>query len=211
MHIKNWVITLILFTAIFFLIGCNDSNIKPMASFTIEPETIGINEQATFTSTSTDEDGNITNITWMINDQIIGYEKQITYQFNENGTYKVTLKVTDNQQKTGQATKTFYIGGTPSNLKQLFIGSWEWNGKNQTGIWTFYSNNSSITTFTGTTVMKVTEKWQYDITNNTEICFSKPDDPLLMTVCYKFKFHDNFTIIDFTNNGITEQWYKINN
>jgi PKD repeat protein len=208
MHVKYQLLTGMIFVSILFFMGCIDSNIAPKASFTMEPETISLDEPVSFTSTSVDEDGDITNVSWMINNQIIGYGNQITYQFNANGTYEITLKVTDNQQKTDQTSQTVYIGVTPSNLKQLFIGSWEWSGNNQTGIWTFYNNDTSVTTFTGMAGATVTDRWHYEITNQTEICFSEPSDPLLMEACYKFEFHDNFTILDFTYNGMTERWYK---
>ena len=181
-----------LLTLLFFM-GCIGSNIEPKASFRVEPEIVKLNEQITFTSTSVDEDGKIVNFTWMVNNQIVSYKEQMTYQFNENGTYTVTLNIVDNQQKTNQATKTLYIGVTPSDLKQLFIGSWEWSGKNQTGIWTFNTNNTSVTTFNGIAGATVTDWWHYEITNQTEICFSQPSDPLLTPACYQFKFHDNFT------------------
>jgi PKD repeat protein len=70
-------------------------------------------------SNSTDTDGTITNYEWDFGDATTGFGKVTTHSYAENGTYNVTLTVTDNDDATDMRTKESTIGdaedpsGTP--------------------------------------------------------------------------------------------------
>ena len=58
----------------------------------------------TFTDNSTDTDGTIVNWTWSFGDGNTNYSKNTTHQFQDNGTYTVTLNVTDNDGGTNKTS-----------------------------------------------------------------------------------------------------------
>ena len=79
--------------------GCvEESNKKPTASYTIDPETdIYVGTTITFTDTSEDEDGSIESWMWDFGDGTNSTESgPIEHSYDEVGTYTVTLTVKDN-------------------------------------------------------------------------------------------------------------------
>jgi len=82
------------------------SNTLPTANFSITPanttsyETL---QTITFTNCSLDTDGYITNCTWSFGDGTYNYSMNTTtHQYTDNGTYRVTLNVTDDDDGTDE-------------------------------------------------------------------------------------------------------------
>jgi PKD repeat protein len=188
--------------------GCFDDNISPVALFSMYPESIQKNSTILLNSSSFDEDGIITNISWFCNDELIGYTTNVSYFIAENGSYTFTLIVEDDQGEKDSIEKSIIVGST-DDLKEYFIGSWEWSGNNQTGLWIFYQNNSLKSTFTGIGGATVTYWWRFEVNGSSQICFDEPSDPKLSSACYEFEFKDNFSTVIFTTDGSSAEWHKI--
>ena len=76
----------------------DDDNERPTASFTVSPSNPVTGEPVTFTSTSTDEDGRIVSQAWDLdNDRSFddGSTATVSRTFDSAGTYKIKLRVTD--------------------------------------------------------------------------------------------------------------------
>ncbi len=85
---------------------------KPLPDFTINPDNPDIDEDVTFNSTvETFNDREIVNYTWVLGEGINPlYTKNITYRFQENGTYIVNLTVIDNESEIGFVEKSVTVG-----------------------------------------------------------------------------------------------------
>jgi len=188
-----------------FLSGCINENQSPHASFSFSPPFVLKNTICYCNSTSTDPDGTIVNYTWYINDEPIGYTKNITYNFNENGTYVIKLVITDDKDALDSSMKNIIVGNSNA-LKSKFLGTWHWSGNNQTGTWIFYQNNTLKATFKGFSA-SITNWWLYQI-NGSEICFSEPDNPRLSSGCYGFEFDTDDQILTISSEGNVAQWYR---
>jgi hypothetical protein len=202
------VITLILIAV--FLSGCNEEkNIKPSASFTIDPSFADINIPIHLNSTSTDSDGQITNYTWLYNENLIGFEPNISLTFSETGSYSIKLIVTDDSGDSNTLEKTISIGNINFFNENLY-GLWTWSGNNQTGLWTFYQNHTLKATFTGEAGASVTDWWHWEVWLNTsKIYFDEPNDQFWRPAAYGFEFFDDFKTLKLTYNGSTAFWYKV--
>ncbi|MBS3778429.1 MAG: PKD domain-containing protein, partial [Candidatus Thermoplasmatota archaeon] len=89
------------------------SNTPPTANFSFSPSTPKTFQTITFTSSSIDPDGSIVNSTWDFGDNTVNYSMNTTtHQYTNNGTYTVTLNVTDNNS----ATDEYSINITISNV-----------------------------------------------------------------------------------------------
>lgn len=90
-----------------------DDNNAPNANFTFDPEDPITGEYVTFTSTSTDNDGFITQTNWTVTgpntDLTINGQDEFATQFNQPGDYHVTITVQDNDGATDTRTKTVTI------------------------------------------------------------------------------------------------------
>lgn len=87
-------------------------NQPPIASFTYSPNNPIANQTIIFdASNSTDLDGTITNYKWDFGDAATGFGKVTTHTYTNNGTYNVTLTVTDDNDVTDTTTKEITIGG----------------------------------------------------------------------------------------------------
>ncbi len=80
------------------------SNSHPIANFSYSPQTPTDLHNITFTDNSTDSDGTIVNWTWTFGDSSTNYAQNATHQFSDNGTYTVTLNVTDNDGGTNETS-----------------------------------------------------------------------------------------------------------
>lgn len=80
------------------------SNQAPSAYFTYEPAKPDIGEEIVFTDASDDPDGDIMNYSWDFGDGTNSTEQNPTHTFDEEGTYSVTLTVTDNEGATDDTT-----------------------------------------------------------------------------------------------------------
>jgi hypothetical protein len=88
------------------------ANQPPVASFTYSPKNPIATQTIIFdASNSTDPDGTITNYEWNFGDATTGFGKVTTHSYTENGTYNITLTVTDDDDATDTTTKEITIGG----------------------------------------------------------------------------------------------------
>ncbi len=87
------------------------ANVPPTASFTYAPEVIGVGSEVTFTSTSTDPDGQIASLLWTLHDGTTKTEAEFKYTFDKGGSYDITLKVTDNAGATAEVKKSIAVVG----------------------------------------------------------------------------------------------------
>lgn len=95
-------------------ISVAQGNQAPTASFTFTPETPEVGEQTTFTSTSTDSDGDIVAYEWLVNGERFGTMQQAQRTFQTPGTYSVTLEVQDNDGATDTATQQVTVSEEPN-------------------------------------------------------------------------------------------------
>jgi len=103
----------------------------PVASFTSSPSAPYTLDTATFdASSSYDPDGTIATYSWAFGDGTYSADKIATHSYVENGTYTVTLTVTDNDGSTAStsATKTILnrppiasFTSSPSNPRTIDI------------------------------------------------------------------------------------------
>jgi PKD repeat protein len=104
------------------------NNVAPVASFAV-PTTCTAGADCTFTSTSTDANGNetIVSTTWAFGDGNTGSGTTVTNQYESAGQYSVVLTVTDNQGAPGTITQTVTIAPaaaqdcTPSTTSVLCL------------------------------------------------------------------------------------------
>ena len=83
------------------------SNTSPIASFTSTHTSPSVNQSVTFdASNSTDPDGIITNYIWDFGDDTTGAGMTTTHSYITDGTYTVTLTVTDNNGLTDTIKQT---------------------------------------------------------------------------------------------------------
>lgn len=85
----------------------------PQASFLWDPFQPTEGEEVLFASTSFDSDGYITVHHWWLGDGNESIAKNFTHTYDYAGDYNVTLKVTDNDSKTNNITKTVNIQPRP--------------------------------------------------------------------------------------------------
>jgi choice-of-anchor B domain-containing protein len=87
-------------------------NVAPDAGFTFESTDLS----TTFTDTSSDSDGSITSWNWDFGDGNSSTEQSPTHLYAVEGSYDVSLTVTDNEDSsdTNSQTVTVSVGGEPS-------------------------------------------------------------------------------------------------
>lgn len=86
-------------------------NQAPVASFTFSPTNPDPGETVTFdASASTDPDGTIVSYTWDFGDGHTGSGVSVTHVYGADGTYTVTLKVTDDKGATASVSKPIQVG-----------------------------------------------------------------------------------------------------
>jgi PKD repeat protein len=85
-------------------------NRSPVASFTASATTVFINETITFNaSTSQDPDGTIVTYLWEFGDGANATGSMVNHAFTVNGTYLVTLNVTDDDGAIAQSNVTITV------------------------------------------------------------------------------------------------------
>jgi parallel beta-helix repeat protein len=87
-------------------------NPYPIASFTYIPPGPDVNKGVIFdASLSNDPGGFITNYEWNFGDGSYGTGKVVTHSYSSAGTYKVTLRVTDNDGTVNSTSKSVSVAG----------------------------------------------------------------------------------------------------
>ena len=88
-------------------------NQSPTASINISPDSLGgLTPQyyqfssLTFTSSSSDPDGDLVSFKWYFNNEVISQENQFSLSFNETGIYQMKLEVQDNDGVWSSQTAT---------------------------------------------------------------------------------------------------------
>ena len=88
-------------------------NQSPTASINISPDSLGgLTPQyyqfsiLTFTSSSSDSDGNLVSFKWYFNNEVISEANQFALSFNETGIYQIKLEVQDNDGVWSSQTAT---------------------------------------------------------------------------------------------------------
>ncbi len=92
------------------------TNEPPTANFTYSASDL----TASFTSTSSDPDGSITGFSWVFGDGASSTSANPSHTYSSEGTYSVTLSVTDNDGATDQVTKSVTVtapSGDPTELE----------------------------------------------------------------------------------------------
>ena len=112
-------------------------SVPPTASFTFSPSSPTIGQAITFNaSQSYDPDGQIVSYQWDFGDGHVDYGKTVRHVYSQQGTYTVTLTVTDNDGLTNTTSKQITVSagesnpdGVDDNLEQLitkYYPSFDW-------------------------------------------------------------------------------------
>jgi parallel beta-helix repeat protein len=84
--------------------------LAPVASFTCEPPTPYVGDAVTFNaSASYDPDGTIVGCAWDFGDGMSATDMIVNHAYSEEGTFTITLTVTDNDGLTGTATTNITV------------------------------------------------------------------------------------------------------
>ncbi|UCF11871.1 MAG: PKD domain-containing protein [Thermoplasmatales archaeon] len=95
-------------------------NVAPQASFSFSPAEPTTNDTIQFLDHSKDNDGEIITWNWNFDDGTTSTEKSPTYNYKTEGTYRVLLKVNDNDGDTETITKYIIVlPSTPSNERGI--------------------------------------------------------------------------------------------
>lgn len=84
-------------------------NHPPVADFTFTPHNPKIYETIHFRDASTDQDGNITSWYWDFGDGNSSYKQNPTHIYTSNGSFHVSLKVTDDQGAVDEKTRIILV------------------------------------------------------------------------------------------------------
>ena len=91
-------------------------NAPPEASFSYNPLNPIVNQTITFdASASSDIDGVIANYTWNFGDGGVGYGKIVKHSYTKGGSYKVELKVKDNDGATNSVSRMITVNNQTGN------------------------------------------------------------------------------------------------
>ena len=92
-------------------------NVPPTANFTYFPSSPTDLDTVNFNDTSLDLDGQIVNWSWDFGDGNQSTEQYPTHQYSDNGTYTITLNVTDDDQATDAYSVQIQISNVPPNAQ----------------------------------------------------------------------------------------------
>ena len=93
------------------------SNVPPIAAFTYTPEHPTDMQVILFTDASADSDGTITAWNWDFGDNTISTEKNPSHQYTEDGTYLVSLNITDNNGAYTVFEQTIVVSNNPPQAR----------------------------------------------------------------------------------------------
>jgi PKD repeat protein len=88
-------------------------NIAPTASFKYSPSEPTVGEDVQFVDESTDPEGKLTSWLWNFGDGYTSTIKNPTHKYQKEGTYNVTLTVTDDEGLTDTTSKILVIKALP--------------------------------------------------------------------------------------------------
>lgn len=93
--------------------SCNDddspSNLNPVSVFTPSLTTANVGQEITFTDGSTDEDGEIVEWLWNFGNGTNSTDQNPTKSYDSEGTFTVTLTVTDNFGATNESSQDIIV------------------------------------------------------------------------------------------------------
>lgn len=90
------------------------ANVAPISAFSFNPANANTSTSIRFTDESTDSDGSVVLWRWEFGDGTTSNEQNPTHQFVAQGTYQVTLTVTDETGATNAITQNIQIAPVPS-------------------------------------------------------------------------------------------------
>jgi parallel beta-helix repeat protein len=146
-------------------------NTPPIANFSYTPQNPTDLQTVTFTNNSLDTDGHIANCTWTFGDGTTNYSMNTTsHRFEDNGTYTVTLNVTDDDGDTNEYSVNINVSNVEPTAGFTFEPSYPKVGET---IWF----NSTSSDSDGTLV---NWSWSFDdnshdYSKNTSHSYSKLD------------------------------------
>lgn len=94
-----------------------------------------------FSDTSSDSDGTIIERQWDFGDGSSASDGAPSHTFAEDGSYPVTLLITDDDGSQATTTREVTVGGAPSTLQTLRAGARRTAKSGVSGSWDFYSVN----------------------------------------------------------------------
>ncbi|RLF59258.1 MAG: hypothetical protein DRN27_03200, partial [Thermoplasmata archaeon] len=97
------------------------TNVGPSAAFTYTPPSPTDLDTILFTDTSTDPDGVIVNWTWNFGDGNISYNQHPNHQFDDDGSYNVSLIVTDDDGENVSYSEVVIVGNVPPTANFTFV------------------------------------------------------------------------------------------
>ncbi|KYK26859.1 hypothetical protein AYK20_08560 [Thermoplasmatales archaeon SG8-52-1] len=86
-------------------------NTPPNADFNMDTNVDLVNTAITFTSTSSDTDGNIVSTKWYHGDGTTSYGNSVQHSYSRSDKYTVTMEVTDNDGSVNSTSDVVYIAG----------------------------------------------------------------------------------------------------
>lgn len=131
--------------------GGGGTNTPPSANFTFSCSGLTCD----FTDTSTDSGGTVVAWSWAFGDGTTSTQQHPSHTYAADGTYSVSLTVTDNEGATGSTSKSVSVsGGSSSGISLAVAGrkvkgvpyaDLSWSGAASTNV-DIYRNGSKITT-----------------------------------------------------------------
>jgi len=161
------------------------SNTNPVANFSYSPLHPTDLQNITFSDNSTDSDGTIVNWTWSFGDGEHNYSQNATHKYDDNGTYTVTLNITDNDGSTNQTSSTITVLNVGPTADFTYEPTYPELGEK---IWF----NDTSTDPDGT-IANWTWKLESDQSNYTQDCIYSFDTLKTKTITLTIKDNDGNT------------------
>lgn len=89
------------------------TNVPPVANFVYSPTNPKTNEIIQFTDTSTDSDGTVVSWSWNFGDVTASTLQNPTHKYTDEGTYTVTLNITDDDGAKNSKSKSVNVSNVP--------------------------------------------------------------------------------------------------
>jgi uncharacterized membrane protein len=94
----------------------SEPNLLPTAAFTYQPTDPKVQETVSFVDSSEDPDGTIVSWQWDFGDGDTSITEDPTHQYDQDGTYTVTLEVTDDSGEPDTTSVTITVSKVPSSI-----------------------------------------------------------------------------------------------